>query len=146
MSETSSEIEEKIRAILERLPSLYLSTAASDEPWVAGGFFAESDLFTLNMALELTGKTLSNIKANPRVAVVVSSGSPFEPFLQGAAVASVVSDGQEREAVKRALLTKAPQTEPFFEYPFEAVRLRVTSWRVTDVVNGWLPGKELKPQ
>jgi|GEM_PF-3992727 len=139
-----SEVEEKVRNVLEGSSSLFLSTTASDEPWVAGAFFAEVDLLTLVMVLELHGKSLTNIRSNPRAAVVVSSGSPFEPYLQGAADVVIVDDDQELEGVKRALLKKAPQIEPFFAAPLAAVRLHMRMWRATDVVNGWLPGKELK--
>jgi hypothetical protein len=96
------------------------------------------------MVLESGGKTLSNIKANPRVALVVSSGSPFEPFLQGSADVVLIPDERKVEDVKNALRNKAPQIEPFFGAPLEAVRLSVRRWRVTDVVNGWLPGREVE--
>lgn len=140
-----SEVENKVRSVLAALPYLYLSTASSDEPWVAGGFFAESDPFTLVMVLETRGKTLANIRVNPHVALVVSSGSAFEPFLQASADVVVLTDEQEVEDVKAALRAKAPQVEPFLNAPIEAVRLHVRRWRVTDVVNGWLPGKEIEP-
>ena len=138
-----SEVEAKVRDVLGALPSLFLATSG-DEPWVAGGFFAESDPFTLSMVLETGGTTLANIKANPRVAVVVSSGSPFEPFLQGSADVTLVEDPGETEEIKKALLAKAPQVEPFFGAPIQAVRLHVRCWRATDVTSGWLPGKVLE--
>lgn len=46
--------------------------------------------------------------------------------------------------MKQALLSRAPQIKPFFGIPLEAVRLRLRSWRTTDVPAGWLPGKELQ--
>lgn len=140
-----SEVEEKVRSVLDGSQTLYLSTAAaSGEPWAAGAFFAPSDLFTLGLVLELTGKTLANIKTNRRAAVIVSSGSPFDVFLQGLADVEIVDDEAGREDVKQALLSRAPQIEPFFGIPLEAVRLRLRSWRATDVPAGWLPGKELQ--
>lgn len=138
-----SEVETKVRNVLAERPSLFLATSG-DEPWVAGGFFAESDPFTLSMVLESGGTTLTNIKANPRVALVVSSGSPFEPFLQGSADVSLVDDPAETEEIKTSLLGKAPEIEPFFGAPLQAVRLHVRRWRATDVTNGWLPGKVLE--
>ncbi len=123
---------------------MYLSTAADDEPWGAGAFFAESDPFTLSLVLELHGRTLRNIRRNPRVALVVSSGDPFEPFLQGAADAEVLENAAEIKATTDLLRVKAPQIEPLLGMPMAAVRLHVTMWRATDVVKGWLPGKELR--
>lgn len=122
---------------------MYLSTTAGDEPWGSGSFFAESGLYDLQLLLELHGHTLRNIRQNPRVAVVVSNGNPFEPFLQGAADAQVLDGEDDIKATTEALMAKAPQIEPFLGAPLAAVRLHVTLWRATDVVNGWLPGKEL---
>jgi hypothetical protein len=93
--------------------------------------------------LELHGRTLGNIRQNPQVAVVVSNGQPFEPFLQGAGEAEELDGEEELAAVKERLLAKAPQIEPFFGAPIAAVRLHLRLWRATDVVKGWLPGKEL---
>lgn len=122
---------------------MYLSTTADDEPWGAGVFFAESGLFDLSLVLELHGRTRQNIRRNPRVAMVVSNGNPFEPYLQGAAGAEVLEDDDEMRATTDALRAKAPQIEPLLGAPVAAVRLHVSRWRATDVVNGWLPGKEL---
>ena len=137
------EVEEVVRRLLAGSPIMYLSTAANDEPWGAGAFFAESDLFDLWLILELYGRTLGNIRQNPRVAMVVSNGNPFEPFLQGSADALVLEDDDNMRAATGALRAKAPQIEPLLGAPIAAVRLHVTRWRATDVANGWLPGKEL---
>jgi hypothetical protein len=77
------------------------------------------------------------------VAVVVSAGTPYEPFLQGEGQAVVLTDERELEATKNALRAKVPEIEPFLQAPIVAVSLRLRRWRVTDVPNGWLPGKEL---
>ncbi len=138
-----SVVEEKVRAVLASLPALYVSTTSGNEPWLAAGFFAESDPFTLVMVLEAAGRTLTNIRSNPRVSLMVSSGAPFEPFVQGSADAVILTGGEETEEVKQALLRKAPQIDSMLDYPLEAVRFKVRSWRVTDVPNGWIPGKEL---
>ena len=121
---------------------MFLSTSADDQPWVAGVFFAERGSFELSVILEVQGRTLSNIRRNPSVALVVSHGDPFAPFLQGAATAEVLND-DGAQAVVAALRTKSPQIEPLLGAPFDAVQLRVAKWRVTDIVSGWLPGIEL---
>lgn len=136
-------VEDLVRRLLAAAPTMYLSTTANDEPWGAGTFFAESDLFHLSVVLEAHGRTLNNIRRNPRVAMVVSSGNPFEPFLQGAADAELLDGGDNLKATTDALRTKAPQIEPLLSVPMVAVQLHVRRWRATDVVNGWLPAKEI---
>ena len=36
-----------------------------------------------------------------------------------------------------------PEAAAFLGAPIRAVKLTVGEWRVTDIPNGWLPGKEL---
>jgi hypothetical protein len=141
MDET--EVREVVRGLLAEHQTMFLSTSGEDGPWGAGTFFVEGDPFTLELVLELHGRTLRNIRQNPKVAVVVSTGQPFEPFLQGAADAEVLDREEELAAIKGRLLVKAPSIEPFFGAPIAAVRLHLRMWRATDVVKGWLPGKEL---
>ncbi len=133
------------RVVVDRLASsqsFSIATCGPDGPWVAGAFFVESDPFTLGLVLEQTGRTLRNISSEPRIAVVVAAGTPFEPFLQAQAEAEIVT-GEADAAVRTALLAKVPAAAPFMEAPIVAVRLHVLSWRATDVMNGWLPGKTL---
>ena len=139
-----AEVTAVIRKLLADNATFFLSTTGKDGPWGAGAFFAEDGLFELTLVLELHGRTLRNIRQDPRVAMVVSSGNPYEPFLQGAAHAEVL-DGEE--AMKRTtahLMAKAPQIEPILGAPIAALRLHVELWRATDIVNGWLPAKELR--
>jgi len=139
----TTEIEDKVRGLLADRATMFLSTSANDQPWVAGTFFAESDPFTLALVLEPTGRTLTNIRTNPQVSVVVSSGSPFDAYLQGEGEAvELIEDGQP-QATRTALLAKAPEVEPFLQYPLVTLAVRVHRWRVTDVPNGWMPGREL---
>jgi hypothetical protein len=139
-------VQDKVRQLLAANKTMFLSTSASDSPWVAGTFFAESDLFRLTMILETTGKSLANIQANRKVAIVVSSGSAFEPFLQGEGEAVVLYGDGDIDATKNALLAKAPEIEPLLRFPVAAVTLDIRRWRATDVLAGWVPGKVLMPQ
>ncbi|MDX8149540.1 pyridoxamine 5'-phosphate oxidase family protein [Lentzea sp. BCCO 10_0061] len=142
---TSTEEHSAIEALLHRTlaahKSMFLATAGSDGSWVSGVYFAEDGLHTLVLVLEERGRTLKAIKENPEVALVVSTGSPMEPFLQARGTAVVV-DGAEDEAVRQRLVTKVPEVEPFLATPIRAVKVSVPSWRVTDIPNGWLPGKD----
>lgn len=133
------------RVVVERLASSHsftLATAGPEGPWVAGAFFVEADPFTLELVLEKSGRTIRNITVNPTVAVLVAAGTPFEPFLQAQAEAEVVT-GDDDAAVRARLVAKVPEAAAFLQAPILAVRLRVASWRATDVLNGWLPGKVL---
>jgi hypothetical protein len=139
---TISEVESAAREILACHQSMFLATAGSAGPWASGVYFAETGLFTLSLVLERRGRTLAAIRENPVVSVVVSTGSPGEAFLQAQATAEVVG-GTGGEEVRRVLVEKVPAAAPFLDTPIEAVRLTVTGWRVTDIANGWLPGREL---
>jgi uncharacterized protein YhbP (UPF0306 family) len=136
-----SDVESAVRDTLAAHKSMYLATSGSDGPWVGGVYFAEADPSTLVLVLEERGRTLAAVRANPEVAVVVSTGSPMNPFLQARASAEVV-EGDEDARVREVLVAKVPEAAPFLATPVKAVRLTVTSWRVTDLVKGWLPGKD----
>jgi hypothetical protein len=57
-----------------------------------------------------------------------------------------VRDAAGKQATIDALVAKEPLAKPLIEgAPVEAVDLRVSMWRVTDVTAGWLPGKLLTP-
>jgi hypothetical protein len=137
-----SEVEATLRDTLAAHKSMYLATSGSAGVWAGGVYFAELDPFTLVLVLEERGRTLTAIRENASVALVVSSGTPSEPFLQARATAEVVT-GDLDAAVRERLVTKVPESAPFLEFPIAAVRLAVSSWRVTDLGKGWLPGKEL---
>ena len=136
------QVETVARQVLAAHPHMYLATSHDNKPWVSGVYFAETSAFELALILETHGRTLTAIRSNPQVAVVVTSGEPYEPFLQGAATVEIL-DGAAADDVHRALIAKVPQAEPFLQYPHEAVRLTVSGWRVTDVKKGWIPGREL---
>lgn len=137
-----SEVEAVVRETLAAHKSMYLATSGSAGPWVGGVYFAEVDPFTLVVVLEQRGRTLAAVRENPAVALVVAAGTPMQPFLQARATAEIV-EGDADTDVRRRLLGKVPECAPFLEFPIAAVRLTVPTWRVTDIQQGWLPGKEL---
>jgi Pyridoxamine 5'-phosphate oxidase len=141
-SERNTDVEDLLRSTLAAHSSLFLATCGDSGPWVNGVYFAETGLFTLSLALEQRGRTLASIRQASRVAVIVSTGSPGDPFLQAQATAELVT-GDAAEEVRRVLLEKVPAAEPFFATPIETVTLRVDQWRVTDMQKGWFPGREL---
>ena len=133
-----------MRELLATNKTLVLSTSASDRPWIAGVYFAESDPFHLTLILETAGRSLANIRVNPNVAVTVSLRSPFELYLQGEGDAEVLDTDAQLAAAKDAVQAKAPEIE-LLKFQAVAVRLTIRHWRATDVMIGWRPGKELLP-
>lgn len=139
--EQHSAVEALLHRTLAAHKSMFLATAGSDGSWVSGVYFAEDGPHTLVLVLEERGRTLKAIKENPEVALVVSTGSPMEPFLQARGTAVVV-EGAEDEAVRQHLVAKVPEVAPFLATPIRTVKVSVPTWRVTDIPNGWLPGKD----
>jgi uncharacterized protein YhbP (UPF0306 family) len=137
-----ADVERLVRDTLAAHASLFLATSGEAGPWVNGVYFAEDDLFTLALVLERAGRSVAAIRSQPRVAVIVSTGSPGDPFLQASADAEVLVGGAA-EYSRNLLLAKVPQASSFLSAPVETVRLTVNTWRVTDIPNGWLPGVEL---
>ena len=135
-------VADLVRNTLAAHKSLFLATSGSTGPWVGGVYFAESGEFTLNLVLEDRGRTLAAIRENPVVSVVVSTGSPMQPFLQAQAFAEVLG-GDADARVRELLVAKVPEAAPFLAAPVTAVRLAVPKWRATDIANGLLPGVEL---
>ncbi|WP_233225588.1 pyridoxamine 5'-phosphate oxidase family protein [Amycolatopsis sp. CA-126428] len=139
-------VADLVRNTLAAHKSLFLATAGSTGPWVGGVYFAERGEFTLDLVLEDRGRTLAAIRENPVVSVVVSTGSPMQPFLQAQAFAEVVGGdigGDEDARVRELLVAKVPEAAAFLGAPVTAVRLTVPKWRATDIANGVLPGVEL---
>jgi uncharacterized protein YhbP (UPF0306 family) len=137
-----ADVERLVRDTLAAHSSMFLATAGDAGPWINGVYFAEEGLYALVLVLEKRGRTLAAIRNQPRVAVMVSTGSPADPFLQARAEAEVLADDAAEQA-RTTLVAKVPQAAPFLSAPVEAVRLTVAGWRVTDIPNGWLPGVEL---
>lgn len=137
-----ADVERLVRDTLAAHSSLFLATAGEAGPWVNGVYFAEDGLFTLSIVLESGGRTIAAVRSQPRVAVIVSTGSPGDPFLQATADARELA-GPAGQRARDRLVTKVPQAAPFLAAPVEAVHLSVTTWRVTDIPNGWIPGVEL---
>jgi hypothetical protein len=137
-----ADVERLVRDTLAAHPSLFLATAGEAGPWVNGVYFAEDDLFTISLVLERHGRTVAAIRCQPRVAVIVSTGSPGDPFLQATADAEILHGGAA-EYAREVLVAKVPHAARFLATPVEAVSVTVATWRVTDIPNGWLPGVEL---
>lgn len=140
---SASSPEQLALEFLAKTPTLRIATAGGPvSPWIAGAFFSESGLFRLRLVLETHGKTMTNVRADNRVAVIVAD-DPYGIFLQGQGVARVV-EGEQEADVRESLLRKAPQVAPLLGAPIRAVHIDIDRWFVTDVARGWLPAKEIR--
>ena len=140
---SASSPEQLALEFLAKTPTLRIATAGGPvSPWIAGAFFSESGLFRLRLVLETHGKTMSNIRADNRVAVIVAD-DPYGLFLQGEGTARVV-DGEQEADVREALLQKDPRVGPLLGAPIQAVHVEITRWFATDLSKGWLPAKEIR--
>ena len=140
----ADEVEDVVASLLAGSSTFFLSTAGEDGPWGAGTFFAEHGMFELSLIVERHGRTLRNLRQDPRVAMVVSTGDPFAPFLQGSADVEILEDDAQIQATGEFIQAKDPQIAPLLGAPVVALRLHVNLWKVTDVTKGWLPARELR--
>jgi hypothetical protein len=97
---------------------------------VAPAYFAESDPFHLTLIVERAGRSLANLARNPNVALILSTGSPFDLYVQGAGHAEVLSDRQQLGAAMDAVRAKAPEIELLKLSP-AAVRVTIRHWPPT---------------
>jgi nitroimidazol reductase NimA-like FMN-containing flavoprotein (pyridoxamine 5'-phosphate oxidase superfamily) len=125
-----------VRELLATHKTLLLSTSADDRPFVAPVYFAESDPFHLTIIVESAGRSLTNVALNPKVAVMISTGSPFELYLQGEGYAEVISDSQQLVGAMNAVRAKAPEVELLKLTPV-VVNVTIHHWQATDVTVGW---------
>lgn len=137
-------LEPALRKLLNENATLKLGTASAEaEPWIATAYFAEKDLFTLQVLIENTGRTLTNLRANPKLALLIENGDAMALFGQASAAAVVIDD--QHEQVRAAIAEKTPASAPLVGLEgLIAVQFNVQRWRLTHVAAGWIPGKELQ--
>ena len=107
-------------------------------------YFAESDPFHLTLITERAGRSLANLALSPNVALILSTGSPFDLYVQGAGYAEVLTDRQQLGAAMDAVRAKAPEIELLKLRP-AAVRVTIRHWQATDVTVGWRPREDFLP-
>jgi nitroimidazol reductase NimA-like FMN-containing flavoprotein (pyridoxamine 5'-phosphate oxidase superfamily) len=136
-------LDEALIQLLKQTATVKISTASHrGAPWVAAAFFAEDGPFSLRVLLEARGRTLANLRANPRVALMIENGNAFSLFAQAEGSVKLVE--QEHALVRDAIAKKTPASARMVALPnLVVVRIDVECWRLTDVSAGWLPAKEL---
>jgi nitroimidazol reductase NimA-like FMN-containing flavoprotein (pyridoxamine 5'-phosphate oxidase superfamily) len=137
--------EAVLAQLLSRQKTLKLATSGGPvSPWITGTYFTEDGPFRLYLTLEKRGKGMANVAANPRVAVAIDGGSPFESFAQGEAEAHVVT-GPAAEARLAQLKGKVPEIAPLLAGELNLMELRVSRWLLTSFPDGMFPARALRP-
>jgi hypothetical protein len=136
-------VERALIELLAKHATVKLATSGGPvSPWIATAFFIERGPFELDVLIEARGKTLTNLLAEPRLALMLEDGNPVAPFAQASAHAIV--NGSDRAAAERDVVAKTPSSAQLMAIPtLVPVRIVVDRWLVTHVAAGWLPAREL---
>jgi hypothetical protein len=135
--------ERRLRELLASHAAVKLATSSPDaNPWIATAYFSEESSFSLVFMIEGGGRTLRNMRHNPRVALMIEDGDALALFAQAEGRASVVEGAED--AFRDAIASKSPKSAPLVGLPgLVPVRITISKWRLTDVPRGWLPAREL---
>lgn len=143
MNSQHSEDEPKNAAseILRLCKACTLATIGDDAPWATSMFFANEAL-TIYLILEKSGKSLANIRSNPRVALAIDDRVP-DRFVQIGGVAEVL-EGSLAERGRQMVYDKLPEYRSFFEaVPTSVVKVRPEVVYVSDMAKGWFPARTI---
>ncbi|HEY8145102.1 MAG TPA: pyridoxamine 5'-phosphate oxidase family protein [Kofleriaceae bacterium] len=138
-------LEQRLRQVLDSNQTVKIATSGAGlSPWIAAAYFAPDGLFCLEVMIESGGNTLANIRSNPQVAVMIDNGDAFAPFAQAEGRAEVDDQDGAAERFRTDLAAKAPAAAPLVGLPnLVPVRIRIETWRLTDVSQGWIPARQL---
>lgn len=133
------EVKNAALEVLSQYKACTLATAVDGLPWASSVFFANEGL-TLYLILEEKGKSMTNIRSNPKVALAIDDRIP-DRFIQVAGVAELL-EGSEAARARQVVYEKLPTYKPFFEsVPTSMVRVRPKVLCVSDIPRGWFPAK-----
>lgn len=138
-------LEGRLAQLLDEHATVKLATSSPEGvPWVATAYFVGLGPYALALMLEAQGRTMTNIRANPEVAMMVEDGDAMALFAQAEGRAAAVAGAAER--FRDAIAQKTPESAPLVGLPgLLPVRIDVRRWKLTHVPGGWLPGRELTP-
>jgi hypothetical protein len=140
---TRGDLEGCLATLLAAHATIKIATIG-ESPWIIAAYFAQDGLYSLRTMLEGGGRTMANIRANPRVAIMIENGDALAMFAQADGRAYLIDDAAAE--FQSALVAKTPASEPLVRLPnLVPVAIGIDRWRLTDVKAGWLPAKELLP-
>lgn len=103
--------EERARALVDRNDHMTIATAdLAGAPWVSPVFYVPDDDYDLYWMSAASARHSENIRANPRVAIVIFEEEPVADAVYIAARASQIDDSSEaRQAAAILALKEQPQ-------------------------------------
>lgn len=125
--DTSRNLENRIRELLESRRFAVLSTHDAGQPYATlVGFAASDDLSQIVFATPKTTRKFRNLTADPRVALLVSSSENkaadvYDATAVTATGTAVELAADEAPAVRRRYLTKHPYMRDFIAAPTTAL-------------------------
>ncbi len=139
MAHTKTTIEEKLTEVLRENHVMNMATQGDQGPWCVTMFFVEEG-FDILCLVESSGRTMANLKRNPRVAFTVNRQVP-DRFIQGSGLAYVVGLPAENPELFDFMCQKQPQLREFVETVPGLVIVRIVSERLalSDLPSGIFP-------
>ena len=121
--ETSAEIQDRLRTLFESQKLAVVATQTGGQPYASlVAFVATDDLRHIFFVTARTTRKFSNLRSNPRVAVLVNSGINQESDFHDAISITVTGSAEEikdpeRQAFLELYLSKHPYLEDFARSP-----------------------------
>lgn len=133
---------DRIDAFLVQYDTLAIATEHEGQPYVTYTFFVEQPTEENGLALHATfittSRKLANLRVNPRVGLFIGPHQPTT-WLEATAVARVITDDNEYQAVKERLEKKSAVAAAFLaRVPTAAIELRINWLRLTNLEGGQL--------
>jgi len=140
VTEDDKMIATRAQTIFAKHNALTLSTTGGAySPWTVGVYFAHDGL-SLYTFVEESGKTIENLRANPRVSLMISDNDAQKDFLQASGKVHFL-DQKEADSVRAKLEAKMPWYKTYT--PVVPVRIDPTEVFVSSFASGWFPAKRI---
>ncbi len=157
-NDDSSQVAERARLVIDEHNAVQLATLGGTwSPWILGAYMARAQgelaqelakaagaslypELDLVLMVELHGKTITNLRADPRVAVSISHNDATRDFIQASGRAVLLPE-YATEPVMAALTRKMPWYKLYT--PCVPVGLALSDLFVTSFPLGWMPARRL---
>ena len=157
-NDTSSQVAARARLVIDEHNAVQLATLGGTwTPWILGAYMARAQgelaeeltkasggalypELDLILMVEQHGKTLTNLKADPRVAISISHNDATRDFIQASGRAILLPE-YTIEPVMAALTKKMPWYKLYT--PCVPVGLALSELFVTSFPLGWMPARHL---
>jgi general stress protein 26 len=140
---SQADIKNVILDILHSNCAINIATTGGEySPWVLGAYYASEGL-SIYVMLEVAGKTMTNLKQNPNVAIHISQNDAMKDFLQAQGVAVILPES-EKDRVMSMLKQKMPWYQVYT--PCVPVRLDMKKWFVSSFARQWFPARVLETE